>query len=121
MDGEMEPDLRQRFRDDAATLARIGVALSAADLPRVEVRIPTELADAAVAAWQHDDEDGDLGPETVEQRQSRHRAAALALIGLSIETSSRVENDHIVVELNAGLIGSAIDAADDLADSEPPR
>jgi hypothetical protein len=68
----------------------------------------------ALAAWQRDHDEGPLEPETYEQRAQRHRAAMLSLIGLSIETSGRWEDDHVVVALSADLIGIALYAAEDL-------
>jgi hypothetical protein len=71
------------------------------------------LARAAVAAWQRDDE-GEPEPESYEQRVLRHRAGALALIGLAVEDQGRAEGDEVVVDLSADVIGSALDAADGL-------
>ena len=44
----------------------------------------------------------------------RHRAGALALIGLSVEEHGRAEGGEMVVDLSPDLIGNALDAADDL-------
>jgi len=55
-----------------------------------------------------------LDPETFEQRVQRHRAATLALIGLSIVNGGHWEADEMVVELGPDLIGVAVDASDDL-------
>ena len=102
------------YREDAGVLGEVGWALANSELPRVEVRLPRRLAEAAVAAWKRDDNDGPLDPETVEQRIQRHRAATLALIGLSIVNGGRWETDEVVVELSPDLIGVAVDASDDL-------
>jgi hypothetical protein len=110
--GDGEEQL-QRYRDDAALLARIGVSLSRAELPEVEVRLPEHLARAALAAWERD-ERGGLDRETFEQRIVRHRAAALALIGLAVSEHALPDGDEVIVRLPPGLIGSALDAADDL-------
>jgi len=57
---------------------------------------------------------GSLDPETFEQRVQRHRAATLALIGLSIVNDGRWEGDVMVVELSPTFVGVAVDASDDL-------
>jgi len=94
-------------------LGEIGVVLARADLPRITVRLPSALAQAALEAWQRDIEEG-TDPESYEQRAIRHRAGTLGLIGLSVEQSGRDDGDEIVVELHPDLIGNALTAADDL-------
>jgi hypothetical protein len=108
-----ETDRQRRYREDARVLGEIGAILARADLPRIPVRLPSALAQAALEAWQHDDEGGP-DPESFEQRAIRHRAAALGLIGLSVEQTGRADGDEVVVELTPNLIGNAFDAADDL-------
>jgi len=71
------------------------------------------LADAAVAAWQRDDEE-ELDPEPNEQRVLRHRAGALALIGLAVEERGRADGGEVVVDFSPDVIGIALDAADEL-------
>lgn len=113
----METDRQWLYRDDARLLGEIGAALARTDLPRIEVRLPSALARAAVAAWQRDDE-GEPGPESdaesYQQRVVRHRAGALGLIGLAVEERGRAEDDEVIVDLSPDVIGSAVDAADDL-------
>jgi hypothetical protein len=110
-----ETDAQAAYRRDAATLAGIGSVLRDAELPRIEVRLPVALAEAAVRAWEWDDE-GELSSESSEQRQQRHRAGALALIGLAISERGQNLGDEVVVGLAPELIGAALDAADDLLD-----
>jgi hypothetical protein len=110
-----EEERQELYREDATALREIGTILAAADLPRIEIRLPRRLAERAVAAWQRD-EYGSAPTETAEQRSARHKAAALALIGLSIETDGRWDGDHVAVGLSPNLIGDALNAADD---SEP--
>ncbi len=88
--------------------------LAKADLPRVEVRLPRELAEKAVAAWEREGDEGLLAPETFEQRVHRHRAGTLGLIGLSICERGRWDGNEVIVELSPDLIGVAVDAADDV-------
>ncbi len=45
---------------------------------------------------------------------TRHRAAALSLIGLSITESGRPDGDEVIVALDPVFIGNAVDSADDL-------
>jgi hypothetical protein len=108
-----ETDRRQLYREEARLLGEIGAVLAGADLPMVTVRLPSALAEAALAAWQRDD-DEELDPESYEQRVVRHRAGALALIGLAVEERGRAEGTEVVVDLTPDVIGSALDAADDL-------
>lgn len=110
-----ESDRQQLFREEARLLGEIGAVLSRAELPKVTVRIPSTLADAAVAAWRRDDED-ELNPESYEQRVLRHRAGALALIGLAVEERGRTDGGEVVVDLHPDVIGIAVDAADELPD-----
>jgi hypothetical protein len=101
----------EQYREDSATLAEIGVALSAAKLPPVRVRLSSELADRAVAAWRRDDGEV-IGEETLEQAASRRRAGTLALIGLAIEERGELVGDVVVVDLDPVFVGLAVDAAD---------
>jgi hypothetical protein len=98
------------WEQDARALAKIGSALEGRDSPRVEVRLPAGLADVAVAAWEREDGQVSLTQETSAQREIRHYAAVLALIGLSIEQVGRKDGDDIVVELSPELIGDAVRA-----------
>lgn len=96
-----ERDWREIYRDEALTLGRIGEVLVHADMPKVEVRLPRELADAAVEAWERDDDVSDTGrEETCEERVARSRAASLSLIGLSITERGRWDGDEMVVTLS---------------------
>jgi hypothetical protein len=99
-----------RWALDGQVLAQIGRALMAQSL-EFQIRVPRELADAAVAAWQRDSA-GPLGEETEEQRSARHRGAYLGLIGLSLEERGRPDGDDVVVKLDAWFIGEALNAAD---------
>lgn len=111
MSGETE---RQRlYRMDAEVLGQLGCVLAQVDLPNIEVRLPRDVAESAVAAWERDDTD-DIDVETFEQRVRRRRAATLALIGLSIVNAGRWEGEEVVVPLGADLIGVAVDVADDM-------
>ena len=102
-----------QFRRDGSVLAALGAQVAAMTLPDVEVRMSRALADKAVAAWERDEE-GSLDPEDLEQRVQRHRAASLALIGLSIVNRGKADGDEVLVGLQPGLIGDALKAADDL-------
>lgn len=98
---------------EAALLAQVGQQLF--DQPtRVQVRIPRRLADEAVEAWRRDDDDDSpLPAETPAQRETRHRAGTLGLIGLSIEHGGLDEGDHVVVDVDSWLVGLALEAADE--------
>lgn len=97
---------------EAVTLGELGAVFRAADLPGVEVRLPRSLADAAVHAWERDDAEPVDG-ETAAQRQARHRAGILALIGLCVSEAGEGEGDEVVVTLPVEFIGAAMIAEDD--------
>jgi hypothetical protein len=80
--------------------------------PTVEIRISRTFADDALAAWQREEEPGDLPQETDEQRIVRGEATTLALIGQSIEDSGIEDGDHVVFKLDAWVLGNALEAAD---------
>jgi len=72
-------------------LAQIGAALSQQPT-EVEVRVPRNLADIAIAAWnRHDEGPLDSTRESVDQRRTRHRAGSLALIGAALDERGRQE------------------------------
>jgi hypothetical protein len=104
-------DLQTQCLLEAETLAQVGAAIFP-QATKVRVRLPRNLADLALAAWQRDD-DSSSGPEATEQRAARHQAGTLALIGLCIEQTGQPDNDEVVCELDSWYIGMALDAADD--------
>jgi hypothetical protein len=96
---------------DGEALAQIGRAIFGQPTS-VSVRLPRSLAETALAAWQRDTgNEPPVPPETPEQRHVRYRAAALGLIGLSIESGGIVEGDEVVVDIDAWHIGDAYRAA----------
>ena len=105
---------RDSYRRDARVLGEVGAVLLEAALPQVEVHLPRHLAEQAVAAWERDDGERPPDAENPEQTGRRHRAAPLALVGLSITQRGRWEGDEVVVELDPVFIGNAVDAAGDL-------
>jgi hypothetical protein len=109
----LETERQRQSREDADVVGEIGMLLARAELLRIAVRLPLTIARAAVEAWNRVDE-AELDPELFEQRLVRRGAAALPLIGLSIEKRGRTVGDEVVVELSPSLVGSAVDAADDL-------
>jgi hypothetical protein len=109
-----ETETQKTWRGEARALGELGAVLVDQSLPQVEVRLPRRLAKQAVAAWERDDGEGPLDPETYEQAAQRQRAGTLALIGVSIAERGRWEGDEVVVELDLVFIGNAVDAADHL-------
>lgn len=97
---------------EAAALAEVGAVLRAASLPPVEVRLPVELAQRAVAAWERDDTMPLVDPEPLADRRTRHLAGTLALIGLAIQERGEQDGDEVVVPLPVELAGVAMAAAD---------
>lgn len=65
-----------------------------------------------MAAWRRDDSDPVPATEGPRDRQVRHQAGALALIGLAISERGRAEGGEVVVDLAPDLVGQAIDAVD---------
>lgn len=104
-----------QYTQDAAVLGEIGKVLFPQDT-QLSVRLPRDLADRALAAWQRDDLDvpgaARTVEETPEQRLTRTRAAYLALIGLCIENTAQPCGDDVICELDACYIGSALEAAE---------
>jgi hypothetical protein len=80
--------------------------------PKIQVRLPRELADRAVAAWQRDEDPGNLAQETDEQRSIRDDAGTLALIGQSIEETGIEDGEDVLFRLDAWILGVALEAAD---------
>ena len=125
----MDPDAaHEQWSKQADVLAQVGRALFPQET-RLSVRLPASLADAAVAAWREDGPESLPERETPEQLRARHRAAALGLIGLSIENRGVRHGGEVVVELDAWFIGDALRAADEAGllrdakdpDAPPPR
>lgn len=113
----------EEWARDGDVLAQIGRAMLGQET-RVSVRLPRVLADEALASWQRDDSDAPLPAETPEQRRIRYRAAALGLIGLSVEEGAVADGDEVVVSVDAWHIGEAFRAADEdglLGEATPPR
>ena len=106
-----------RYRSDEAALAAIGRELQR-QATVVEVRIPKAMAHQAITAWERDETEA-IPAETIAERQVRHRAGALALIGLAIQERGCVDGDDVLVELDSRLVGDALNAADELG--EPGR
>jgi hypothetical protein len=123
-------DVYERYAEDAVVLGRIGAVLFPQDTT-LSVRLPRDLADLALAAWNRDEPAGTgpagtgpsgAGPsgtgaarrETPDQRAARERAAYLALIGLCIENTAQPAGDDITCDLDAWYIGGALQAAEAL-------
>ena len=108
---------------DGLVLAEIGRALFSQNLD-VQVRIPRQLADRAVASWEREDTGIGLpSPESPEQQRIRHRSATLSLIGLSVQQFGVEDGDEVVLPLYAWYAGDALNAADEdggLAGRWPP-
>jgi hypothetical protein len=113
--GMADEALRAQWTDDATALAQIGAALFAQST-RLKVRVPRELAEAALAAWTREDieSESDEQRETHDQAITRARAGSFALIGAAIEKRGEpADDDHVTVDLDAWFVGHALDAADD--------
>jgi hypothetical protein len=104
---EREPNTR--YLEDSKVLAAIGEWIAPRVQP-VSVRLPLELAEAAVAAWNRD-ETGEIGEETPDQYALRDRAAELALIGLAVSERGRRDGEDVVVDLHATSVAAAMHAA----------
>ena len=100
------------WREDAADLAWAGQRMFRQAL-LVEVRLPTELAERAAAAWSRDDGGQMSADEFADDMRVRHRAAAWALIGLAIEQTGRSEGLETVFMVDAWQVGKALDAAEE--------
>jgi hypothetical protein len=96
---------------DAGVLARVGQALFAQET-QLSVLLPTELADAAAAAWEREEDAEQAVAESVEQANVRRAAGTLALIGLAVTQSGRRTDEGVIVDLDAWWIGHALDVAE---------
>ena len=99
------PEYR-RYRDDAAVLVEIGQHLASV-VPFVDVTLPAKMVDAAIAAWNRD-EDGPAIEESDEQRHLRGYAADLALLGLVLSERGRCVGDQVTVRLPVAHFAAAI-------------
>lgn len=108
---------RQRWSDDEAVISKIGAAF-ATQATKLELRIPADLARIAVQAWERDDLGDASDVESSAESTTRQRAASLALIGLAITEHGRHEEAVVVVELDPWLVGDAVPAAIESAESE---
>jgi hypothetical protein len=95
----------ERYADDRRVLGEIGTVLRSQSAGRPS-RLPRELAEQAVAAWNRDEGDP-LQQETPAQRELRDKAGTLALIGLSISELGWTDGDVIVVTLSDDLFEQA--------------
>ena len=78
----------------------------------VEVRLPENLARAAVDAWREEDE---VAPEseTPEQCTARQRAWTLSLIGSIVSERGQTQRNEVVVTLTRDVLDAALAAASD--------
>jgi hypothetical protein len=97
---------------DASILPAIG-QLIAGQPTEIEIRLPREMAEQAIAIWKRDGSEGAIENESPAQWKIRHRAASVSLIGLSIESTGRAEGDEVVFTTDAWFVGHALDAADE--------
>ncbi|MET9832640.1 hypothetical protein ABZ078_25790 [Streptomyces sp. NPDC006385] len=107
---EEQDEQYARYRDDTEVLAAIGSRV-AAQTGRVTVRLPRELAEAAMSAW-HRDERHEPAAETAGRHALRDGAAELALIGLAITERGRREGEVVTVELDIASAGAAVRASE---------
>lgn len=99
--------------EESRLLAELGAALwSQGQHLTVTVLLSSELADAARAAWERDDESSIEG-ESPQQARDRADAGHLALIGLAVKERGIPRQDGTVrVTVDAWQIGAALEAAD---------
>ncbi|MFG1620249.1 hypothetical protein [Nonomuraea wenchangensis] len=98
-----------RYRHDATVLAEVGRRLEP-QVNRLPVRIPSDLAAAAVAAWERSEYD-EISDESHEQQRVRDQAGALALIGLAVSERGVTAGREVLVDLNVTEVAAALSAA----------
>jgi hypothetical protein len=107
--------MRKDWPRDSQVLQEIGRFFDNQGSLAMEVRLSRSLAEAALAAWERDDEVATVGDltrvETPEEKRLRHRAGTLALIGLELSQQGLGSADEVTVSLRAVLIGQALEAA----------
>ncbi|MQY10181.1 hypothetical protein SRB5_02880 [Streptomyces sp. RB5] len=99
-----------RYQQDREVLAVIGALLDP-QVGRIAVRLPRNVGESAVAAWERD-EPGEAGEESRAERELRGDAAELALIGLAVTSRGVWEGDEVVVDLEVGQIAAALRTAE---------
>ena len=112
MTNSTEDDPYIQWSQEAGTLYEIGKYLNREKHP-VRVRLSRELANRAIDAWRRERRDGLPDGETHEQYHLRSAAAALSLIGLTLENGFSEDGDEVLFELDAWFVGVALEAADD--------
>jgi hypothetical protein len=110
-DDPMDGDQPATWAHDEVTLSELGQALFAQRLT-VTVQLPGELARRAVQAWERDDTRV-VESESPAEALTRKRAAAVALIGLAVQSNGTWVNDTVTVPLDAWQVGTALDSAED--------
>lgn len=98
--------------EEARLLADVGIALRA-QVSEIEVRLPSQLARRCVEAWERDDQSVVPSDETPPERAARHRAGTVALIGLAVKELGAPLDGDVLLSLDVGVIGLAMDAADE--------
>jgi hypothetical protein len=100
-------DEYERYRADARVLMELGEQLHGQG-DEDEVTISAGVANAAVLAWERDEEDLPPEHETPDQWSLREAAATLALIGLSIQQQGvHMPDGRVRVHLEADLVQAA--------------
>jgi hypothetical protein len=102
----------ETWKADAALLARIGRIIFDQQT-ELEVRLPRALADQLVAVWERTGSEGELPPESPEQKRIRNDASSAALIGEAILEGGRADGHDVVFKVDAWFVGNALSAADD--------
>ncbi len=108
---EQRPEDSDRA-EEAHLLADVGKAVRA-QITDIEVHMSEELARRCVAAWEREDSSTIPADESGPEQITRHRAGVAALIGLAIKERGLRRGDRVVVTLDMGLVGAAVQAADE--------
>jgi hypothetical protein len=97
----------ERYREDTRVLMELGRELHGQG-DEDEVTISARVANAAVLAWERDEQALPPEHETSDQRSLRKAAADLALIGLSIQQRGvHLPDGRVRVHLEAELVQAA--------------
>jgi hypothetical protein len=101
---------QQRYRQDAALLARIGRCV-AGQIGPITIRLPVDLAKQAARAWAREEEHSPQ-PGTPEQILMRHFAGTLAFVGLAVGDDYDTEGEDVVITLRPEDMASCLFAAE---------
>lgn len=102
----MDESRRQKmYREEAAVLGKIGQVFLGAEMPQIEVRLPGEVAEAAVAARERDDDESAATDQRDVRAACGHVTRRVTVIDRACDKRARaMDGDEVVAALDAVFI-----------------